>query len=327
MRSADRSREISTVAALRQADASLSFVPDVDAFSARLALEPAPVPSVPRGPVPSKARAGRWRVRQVLAGAALVVAFSGSAVAMAQGAQPGGSLYGLKRASESVWLATSIGPQDRASRLLGLAERRAGEAKAAQRAGHPALALQAGRDALHDIKAAQALGPSLSPKEQNAVDERARDEGQKVGEVVGNGAGQSGDHHSGEGDGSSGPGTPSGGAPGSPGGSSNEPGIATPAPGGGTGVPGEPSGQQGTATTTPTCGGTGVPGEPSGQQGTATTPSCGGNGVPGESSSQPGTSTSSSGMGTDPGSVAASPGAAESAPPAGSVAARDPSVQ
>ncbi|GAC1366473.1 MAG: hypothetical protein NVSMB32_10810 [Actinomycetota bacterium] len=192
MSSVDRSHEeASTIATLRRADASLTFAPDVGAFAARLALEPSPALYAPGASITTRVKVGRWWLRGVLAGTTLVATLSGSAVAMAQGAQPGSGLYGIKRASESVWLATSIGPQDRASRLLGLADRRASEVIAADRAGHHLLALRAAAEARRDIRAAQELAGALPPEQRGKVDERADKEDQKVTMLVGD-AGASG---------------------------------------------------------------------------------------------------------------------------------------
>jgi hypothetical protein len=293
MRSVDSSEEASTIFALRRADASLSIAPDVEAFSARLALEPAPVPSILGTSVSARAKAGRWWLRRVLAGTTLVATLSGSAVAMAQGATPGSSLYGIKRASESLWLATSIGPQDRASRLLGLAERRAREVIAAERAGHHLLALQAAREARHDIRAAQELATSFSPKERGQVDERAGNEEQRLATFLAKDEAQSHDQHNGDNGKSDGPGTPSGGA-GPSGASSDQQGTATTPPSGVTGPSGASPDQQGTATTPPS-GVTGPSGASPDQQGTATTPPSGVTGPSGASPDQQGTATTPSG--------------------------------
>jgi hypothetical protein len=54
----------------------------------------------------------------------LLVAFAGTAVAVAQDADPDSALYGLKQTSEQVWLALPRGQERRAEVHLAIAERR-----------------------------------------------------------------------------------------------------------------------------------------------------------------------------------------------------------
>ncbi|GAC1366965.1 MAG: hypothetical protein NVSMB32_11800 [Actinomycetota bacterium] len=226
--------ETATIAAVRRADASLQFAADVKSFSARLALEALPGAPLPAASFRLRLRSGRLWLKRGALGAVLVTTLSGSAVAMAQGAQPGASLYGVKRASESLWLAVSIGPQDRASRLLGLAERRAAEVGRAQRDGHPMLARQAAEDAQRDILAATGLGSSLSPQERGQLEQRAHAEDERVTTLLAPSTSSTGGQH-GNGDGPAAPGASPGGVGEAPGGThEGTSGGTTQSPSGGT---------------------------------------------------------------------------------------------
>jgi hypothetical protein len=87
--------------------------------------EPTPVPAPARRPAPRTRR-----LVPLTAATAALLLFGGSVVA-AQEAAPDDALYGVKRASESVWLALPRDADRSAEVHLALAERRLGEARRA----------------------------------------------------------------------------------------------------------------------------------------------------------------------------------------------------
>ena len=102
-------------------------------------------------------RGPRWRRRFAVAaltftGANLAL---GGVVALAAGANPDSILYGVKRAAEAAKLSLTFDPVDKANLELELADRRAAEAAAMTRSGHPGLALDAARDATTLVSEAQ----------------------------------------------------------------------------------------------------------------------------------------------------------------------------
>jgi hypothetical protein len=81
---------------------------------------------------PARAGALRRRLVAVTAGSlAVLMLTAGSAVGLAQGADPDDVLYGVKRASEQAWLAVPRGSERAAEVHLALAERRIDEAQRA----------------------------------------------------------------------------------------------------------------------------------------------------------------------------------------------------
>jgi hypothetical protein len=89
-----------------------------------------PAPEVAGGPVRSPSWRGRVRRRlaPVLATVVAMLLAGGGTVAIAQDAAPDDALYGVKRASEGVWVAMPRGPQRAAEAQRTLAMRRHGEA-------------------------------------------------------------------------------------------------------------------------------------------------------------------------------------------------------
>jgi hypothetical protein len=89
----------------------------------------AAVPSSARRPAPAR----RWRRLAPLTAAAtaLLLLGGGGTVVAAQDALPDDALYGVKRASEEVWLAWPRGPERAAEVRLARAERRLTEARRA----------------------------------------------------------------------------------------------------------------------------------------------------------------------------------------------------
>jgi anti-sigma-K factor RskA len=81
-----------------------------------------------------RTRTGGFRRRFVVVAAAslaVLMLTAGSAVGLAQGAEPEDLLYGVKRASEQAWLAVPRGSERSAEVHLALAERRLDEARRA----------------------------------------------------------------------------------------------------------------------------------------------------------------------------------------------------
>lgn len=81
----------------------------------------------PVAAAPSRGRLRR-RLAPVVAAAAALLLAGGGTVAIAQDATPDEALYGVKRASEDVWVSMPRGPQRAAEVQLTLAMRRHGEA-------------------------------------------------------------------------------------------------------------------------------------------------------------------------------------------------------
>jgi hypothetical protein len=89
-----------------------------------------PAPAVHPRPVVARPHRGRVRRRlaPVLAAVVAMLLAGGGTVAVAQDAVPDDALYGVKRASEGVWVAMPRGSQQAAQVQLTLAMRRHGEA-------------------------------------------------------------------------------------------------------------------------------------------------------------------------------------------------------
>ena len=110
-------------------------------------------PPVERRAPWSRGRVPRRAVPVLAAMVLLLVVSGGGAVAAAQDATPDGALYGVKRASEEVWVALPRGSERAAQVQLTLAMRRHGEAMRAP--GHAERLLAAGAE--HAENAAEEL--------------------------------------------------------------------------------------------------------------------------------------------------------------------------
>lgn len=117
--------------------------------------------------------AGRWSWRRRFASAAAAVtafttAGGGTAVAFAQDAAPGDTLYGVKRAAEQVQFALELDPQGDAELHVRFAERRLEEAQQA-----PGVADDLLEDALTHISQAGEHGDAATQQAAEAAGARA----------------------------------------------------------------------------------------------------------------------------------------------------------